>query len=93
MTTTQTLKSARHRLRELRREWRTTRSAAVEDPFRIELALICPTTRGRYRNGEPLTCGDPTCEGCAATLYRRDRLAEIEAEAAPLAAVIAGAEQ
>jgi hypothetical protein len=41
---------------------------------------MCPVGQNRYRNGVPVVCYDPTCEGCAATLYRFDRMAEIEAE-------------
>lgn len=65
----------------LRADWKTWRTATVTDPGRIELTIVCPTAQNRYHGGEPVTCGDPTCEGCMATRYRFDRMKEIEAEA------------
>lgn len=76
MTSTDT-KTIRRQLRHLRADWRRWRNAKTDDPGRIEADLICPTGRNRSCNGQPVLCGDPTCEGCAATLYRMDRMAEI----------------
>lgn len=72
------------KLKQLRADWRRWRNAKTDDPGRIDLDLICPTARNTYRDGRPVLCDDPTCEGCAATLHRADRLAEIEAKAAAL---------
>jgi hypothetical protein len=74
-------KAIRRQVRHLRADWRRWRHAKPDDPMRIDFDLICPVTRNAYRNGEPVLCGDLTCEGCAATLYRADRMAEITAEA------------
>lgn len=81
-------KAAKKRLAELRRQWRDLKRAVVVDPTRLDLYLICPVNRNRYSttDGEPKTCADPTCEGCAATLHRSDRMREIEAEASALKA-------
>lgn len=79
-------KTITKRLRELRADWRIWRKAIVQDPQRIEEFLTCPTHPNRYRQGQPVTCGDPTCEGCMATAYRNGRMVEIEQEAGPLKA-------
>lgn len=73
-------KQLRKRLRELRADWKTWRTATPTDPGFIELVLVCPVGGNRYRNGVPVVCGDPTCEGCGATLYRFDRMKETETE-------------
>lgn len=72
----------------LRREWRNWRNAIVQDPFRTDAYIVCPVTQNRYRRGEPVLCGDPTCEACGAALYRFGRMTEIEAQARPLKAAL-----
>lgn len=74
-------RAIRAKLKQLRADWRRWRNAKTDDPGRIDLDLVCPTGRNAYRKGKPVVCGDPTCEGCASTLYRADKLAAIEAEA------------
>ncbi|MFI9846506.1 hypothetical protein ACIHFD_56455 [Nonomuraea sp. NPDC051941] len=68
------------RLKQLRTDWRRWRGAKTDNPGRIDFDLICPQHPNQYGPNGPITCGDPTCEGCAATAYRADRLREIKAE-------------
>ncbi|MDH2429337.1 hypothetical protein [Sphaerisporangium sp. TRM90804] len=81
-----TEKTLKRQLAQLRKDWRRWRTAQTDDPGWIERDLVCPVTRNAYRKGKPLTCGDPTCEGCLSTLYRADRMAEIEARVRELTA-------
>jgi hypothetical protein len=67
-------------------------TATLPRPVRQELASLRSSWRLWKRGGPhpaysticPDRCGLPECEGCAATAYRRDRIAEIEDQAAAL---------
>lgn len=62
------------RLAELRRRWRAWNRGTIEELSHIDYCLLPCAAQ----------CGQ--CEGCLITAYRRDRMDEIEAEAAQVAA-------
>lgn len=65
-----TERERQHRLKELRAEWRRWNRAWPDVDLHFDVCL--PPCDHR--------CG--SCEGCAATAYRAERLAEIEAQVA-----------
>lgn len=64
----------RRQLTGLRGEWQRWKRGGPHPAY----GLICPER-----------CGQPGCEGCAATAYRADRMAEITARAKALTAAFA----
>jgi hypothetical protein len=60
----------RRQLASLRIEWWIWKRGGPHPVY----ALVCPER-----------CGQPECEGCAATAYRADRMAEITARAQAIA--------
>ncbi|MDJ0341779.1 hypothetical protein [Streptomyces sp. PH10-H1] len=85
-------KASREQLRSLRIDLKVWTLKAPGLHF--DQTIVCPTHRGRLRNGEPLLCEDGKrgmCEGCGTTLDRHDRASEVRDEIRALAERLNGA--